>query len=137
MTEWHGEHVGAPRFGEAARASSDETLRVKSNFPRPFNLICPVQFFSKKFSTLPVGQIISTSPRRLASIRGTFRDRHERWARDAVDAFVRQTNARQRTVKPCGSDVSTLTSSFATMLRIALDDGDKKARSPGRAWNKP
>src|SRR5579872_4855792 len=31
-------------------------------------------------------------PRRPAPLRGAFRDRHERWARDAVDAGCRETS---------------------------------------------
>jgi hypothetical protein len=34
-------------------------------------------------------------------------------------------------------DISTLISSWRQCSRIAACDGDKKARSPGRAWNKP
>jgi hypothetical protein len=51
----------------------------------------PVQFPLQKFSALPVGQIISTSPRHPVPVRGAFRDRHERWVRDAVDAKMRET----------------------------------------------
>ena len=45
-------------------------MRVKQNLPRPFNPILPVQSSPKKFSVLPVGQIISTSRRRLVSQEG-------------------------------------------------------------------
>src|SRR5215208_1763118 len=38
-----------------------------------------------------------------------------------------------RMAKSCGPDASTLASSFA----VTRDDGDKKARSPGRARRKP
>jgi hypothetical protein len=41
----------------------------------------------------------------------------------------------KRTAKSCGPDASTLASSLAEVL--PLDDGDKIARSPGRARSKP
>src|SRR6266851_3826088 len=51
----------------------------------------------------------------------------------------------KRTAKSCGPDASTPASSFAEASRpnrvfdqaISADDGDKKARSPGRARRKP
>src|SRR5215212_4242200 len=50
-----------------------------------------------------------------------------------------------RTVKSCGPDASTPASSFAEACRpdrartklYSRDDGDKKARSPGRSRSKP
>jgi hypothetical protein len=54
--------------------------------------------------------------------------------RDAVDAGgAADESARPRTAKSCGPDASTPASS----LRATASDGDKKARSPGRARNKP
>ena len=50
--------------------------------------------------------------------RGAFRDRHERRARDAMDAEARSANilrgrtALTRTAKSCGPDAPTLASSF-------------------------
>jgi hypothetical protein len=43
----------------------------------------------------------------------------------------------RRTAKPCGSDAPTLAFKLATMLAHCVDDGGKKARSPGRARSKP
>src|SRR6202790_3613927 len=43
--------------------------------------------------------------------------------------------ARTRTAKSCGPDASTPASSFAD--KYPQGDGDKKARSPGRARRKP
>jgi hypothetical protein len=45
-------------------------LRQKPNLSKPFNLILSVQSYLKKFFTLPVGQIISTSPRHPVSQEG-------------------------------------------------------------------
>jgi len=50
-------------------------------------------------------------------IRGALRDRHERWARDAVDVFARETNAPAWTAKPCGPDAPTLASSLRAKAR--------------------
>jgi hypothetical protein len=60
-------------------------LRQKPNLPKPFKLILPVQSSCKKFSILPVGQIISTSPRRLVSQEGRLAIVTDA-GRDAVDA---------------------------------------------------
>src|SRR5581483_7120208 len=57
---------------------------------------------------------------------------------DAGSDGREQRNRRMRhsrTVKPCGPDISTPISSLR--CDDIADDGDKKARSPGRAWNKP
>jgi hypothetical protein len=70
------------------------------------------------------------------SKRGALRDRHECWARDAMDAAARETKAlmgrRSRVVlaprRWCqvGDDASH-----------PADDGGNKAQSPGRARRKP
>jgi hypothetical protein len=63
------------------------TLLPKANFPCNFKLICPVQSYQQKDSTLPVGQIITTSSRRPAPLpEGRFAIVTKRWARDAMDA---------------------------------------------------
>jgi hypothetical protein len=52
--------------------------------------------------------------------------------------MARRDEARQkRTAKSCGSDISTLISSRPRCSSIVACDGDKKARSPGRARRKP
>jgi hypothetical protein len=62
----------------------------EKNFPNPFNVIWVVQMgIEKYFASLP-GQITGLSR---ASRRGAFRDRHGRWARDAVDADALLTNS--------------------------------------------
>jgi hypothetical protein len=54
--------------------------------------------------------------------------------RDAVDADgAKDESAGSRTAKSCGPDASTPASSW----REIADDGDKQARSPGRARRKP
>jgi hypothetical protein len=71
--------------------------------------------------------------------RGAFRDRHKRWAGDAVDAAAsaqlglrpekRRRTMLVRTAKSCGPDTPTLVSSWWA----TADDGGKQARSPGSA----
>jgi hypothetical protein len=54
----------------------------------------------------------------LAPARGAYRDRHGRWARDAVDASgARRRTASMRTVKSCGPDAPTLASSLRKVFR--------------------
>jgi len=76
--------------------------------------------------------------RSVPSAGGALRDRHECRARNAMDAMARRTKREwSRTAKPCGPDAPTLAFKSVMMLRITLDDGGKKARSPRRARRKP
>jgi len=52
-------------------------------------------------------------PARPALARGALRDRHGRWARDAMDAACCQTNSMTRTAKSCGPGAPRLALSFA------------------------
>ena len=53
-----------------------------------------------------------------------------------MDAVAREDEARcLRTAKPCGPDAPTL--AFKSRRSVCVDDGGKKARSPGRARSKP
>ena len=100
--------------------------------------------FSEKYFCFHAPQINSrTVP--VPAHRGAFRDRHKRWAWDAVDAaaFCARRDRRagwrkarerstasgrgmlQRTAKSCGPDASTLASSLA------------EARSAQPGWTKP
>src|ERR1700742_3573459 len=55
-----------------------------------------------------------------------------------MDAVAREDEARcVRTAKPRGPDAPTLAFKLATMLAHCVDDGVKKARSPGRARSRP
>jgi hypothetical protein len=49
----------------------------------------------EKYFAFAVGQITFRSSRHPRPIRGAFRDRHGRWARDAMDAFARQDEPRE------------------------------------------
>jgi hypothetical protein len=60
-------------------------MRRNDDLLNRINLICPVQSCLKKYSRSRLTQITSISAA-IPSHRGAFRDRHGRWARDAVDA---------------------------------------------------
>jgi hypothetical protein len=50
--------------------------------------------------------------------RGALRDRHERWARNAMDAVTCKTSdVYPRTAKSCGPDAPTLASSWRKVFR--------------------
>jgi hypothetical protein len=71
-------------------------------------------------------------------LRGAYRDRHGRGVGCGGRSGTRRASTRGRmaqlrTAKPCGPGAPTLASS----LRESANDGGKKARSPGRARNKP
>ena len=68
---------------------------------------------------------------RLVPTRGAYRDRHGRWARDAMDALLRETSAATRTAKSCGPDLPTLGSSLC--VTSAQSTVAKKPGTPRRA----
>src|SRR5258706_11627711 len=75
----HSELNSKPQGGPNGR------LRAWLNLLSRINLICPVQSHLKKEFPSRLTQITSISID-VPAHRGAFRDRHERWARDAVDA---------------------------------------------------
>jgi hypothetical protein len=96
-------------------------------------LLHPVHPLPQKYFAMPVGQIISTSSPRPAPQRGA-RAIVTDAGRDAMDADgTADESAKTRTAKSCGPDASTPASS----LQGSASDGDKQARSPGRARSKP
>jgi len=78
--------IGFLRAASLARPGSDRNrVRVKLNLLKRFNLIWAVQSLAAKyFVSHPPSTVAISAPFRPA--RGAFRDRHERWARNAVDA---------------------------------------------------
>jgi len=57
-------------------------------------------------------------PRHPGPHKGAFRDRHGRWARDAMDArCAKDESAPLRTAKSCGPDAPTLASSWWKRFR--------------------
>jgi hypothetical protein len=77
----------------------------------------PVQSpLEKHFRSRPTQITLTTRPVP-DPLRGAYRDRHERWVRDAVDAnrraqFLRGRAAHLRTAKSCGPDAPTLASTW-------------------------
>jgi len=83
---------GAPRNDRTDDYQANNSLRQKSNFSSSINADSTVQSCPKKYFASCFPQITSIFPSSRPA-RGAFRDRHERWARDAVDALARETNA--------------------------------------------
>jgi hypothetical protein len=112
---------------------------------RHSTLICPdgqiitlwVQPYLQKYccSRLPPNQLYI--PGRPGPFRGAYRDRHERWVRDAMDAAARKTK------RACSGRRSRVVLTPRRWRQVGDDashhagDGDNKARSPGRARRKP
>jgi len=59
---------------------------VRANFLNPINVICPVQPSPQKYTSSRRPQISPTTPPVPSPPRGAYRDRHGRWAGNAVDA---------------------------------------------------
>jgi hypothetical protein len=59
-------------------------MRLPLNFSNPFNLFLSVQSSLQKYFASPLSQITCII-RSSCLTRGAFRDRHERWVRDAMD----------------------------------------------------
>jgi hypothetical protein len=72
-----------------------------------------------------------------ASARGAFRDRHERWLWDAMDATSRQTIVEVAYGEVVWFWRPDAGAKLAKTLRRLAGDGGKKARSPGRARRTP
>jgi hypothetical protein len=92
---------------------------------------------AKNNPVVPSGKSMASLRAFRARSRGAFRDRHERWMRDAMDARCRQTSG-------AGADGEVVWSwrldagvNLAMMLAHHAGDGGKKARSPERARKKP
>jgi hypothetical protein len=68
-------------------------LHVKTKLLSRINPVIPVKAHLQKYSDFPKTQIRFISTAVPAQQRGAFRDRHERRARDAVDAGGARTEA--------------------------------------------
>jgi hypothetical protein len=71
-------------------------LRAKTNFVSRFNLIWAVQFPPAEIFRFPLHPNQWLSRRCSGPIRGAYRDRHERWARNAVDARALRAKGDRR-----------------------------------------
>jgi hypothetical protein len=111
-------------------------VRVGARGDLPDGLFCQiaVQPSLRKYFAFAVGQIISTSSPRPASIRGAYASSRT-LVRDAVDAVATQDERRW-----CGrrSRVVLTPRRWRQVSRSnSRGDGGNKARSPGRARRKP
>ena len=104
-------------------------LRGKTNLSRRIKLIWVVQSCQKKYSTFRLPQISGIGPSSCSE--GATRDRHGRGAGCGGRGSADNERRLRRTAKTCGPDASTPASS--QRKQVSADDGDKKARSPGRA----
>jgi hypothetical protein len=92
---------------------------------------CPAPIAKIYSFPLPPNQI--HNPRRLVPSKGRSRSSRTRGGMRWTLTCCGRT-ARRRTAKSCGSDASTLASS---RREVSADDGDNKARSPGRSRGRP
>jgi hypothetical protein len=93
-------------------------VRFHSENTRPISVIWAVRCKIKKFFAFALPQISSTFAPVPAQSQGAFRDRHERWARDAMDAFLPNDERRERrTAKSCGPDIPMLMPSWRRCFR--------------------
>jgi hypothetical protein len=109
-------------------------MRIERKFSRGINVIWVVQSPLQKYFRSLLTQITCISLAIPAQYRGAFRDRHERkvgmrWTRAALLTRAPARGRRSRVV---------LTPRRRRQVgeRDFTDDGDKKARSPGRARNR-
>jgi len=81
---------------------SDKSVRAQAIFTNEINPVCPVQSLAWKYFPSVFQKIWLSLPHPVPA-RGALRDRHERWARDAMDAS-RPPDERlmMRTAKACG-----------------------------------
>jgi hypothetical protein len=76
-----------PRDSPDGHFARKNRVREKSNFAFPFKLIWVVQSLAQKFSSFYLAETGASSGHP-GPKEGTYRERHIRWAGDAVDAFV-------------------------------------------------
>ena len=143
---------------------SRKAVFVRSNFSNAINLICPVQSSPRKYTSSRPTQISPTTSPVPGPPRGAYRDRHGRWAGNAVDAAApaaliriagralacersaaRQTNDAEAYGKSVWFWHPWLVSNRwrfsqaqpGLQNRQFADDGGKRNSSPGRARHKP
>jgi hypothetical protein len=108
-------------------------VRDKSNFAFPFKLIWVVQSVRQKFCSFEFTERSDYS-RRPGPKEGTYRERHIRWAGDAVDADALTDERRDLwTAKSCGPGAPMLGAKLAMMHFALWLATVATAGSPGRA----
>jgi len=146
--------VAEPVIGRASLARNDDflhspelypvstALRPTANLSNWINAIWVVQSPSQKYSLFTRDPNHLHIPRRPGPREGRFAivtnvGHGMRWTRTRRSAnILRGRTALTRTAKSYGPDASTLASS-SREAKLLGDDGDKKARSPGRVRRKP
>jgi hypothetical protein len=102
-------------FGAAQGAKSVHLPKTKIRKSIQADLI--IQASDEDIPLAPTGKSVVPLRASRAQSRGAFRDRHERLARDAMDADdAAGRAASSRTAKSCGPGIATLMPSFVTML---------------------
>jgi hypothetical protein len=110
-------------------------VRLNSNFVNRFKLIWVVQMDAQKYFTLPTTQIKLTTLAVPLPQEGRFAIVTDVGSGMRWTPWRRVDERRLRwTAKACGPDAPTLASSSRD---YSANDGGKRARSPGRARNKP
>jgi hypothetical protein len=114
-------------------------LRPKAGFAWRFKAIWAVQFLSEKYLACAVGQINGFNERIPHLERGALRDRHERWARNAMDEGTATDECRCRGRRSrVVLDPPTLGPSWRRCLRASAPATvTNKPGSPRRARSKP
>jgi hypothetical protein len=111
-------------------------LRPNRKFPRLFKLILAVQFSREKYSALRDRKSVASSYLSRPA-RGAYRDRHGRWAWDAMDAAVSgAVDARTNDTATYGEVAWSWRPDAGAKSRrahVLRGDGGKRARSPRRA----
>ena len=110
-------------------------LRVNANLLNRINAILPVQTCFQKYIASRFTQISNISIPVLLPLRGVSPSSRTLGAGCDGRGWRQRRRRYSRTAKSCGPDASTPASSWREF--ISADDGDKKARSPGRARSKP
>ena len=121
----------APARGARAPSRAQNRVRQNANLMSLFKLIWVVQSPGQKYLACAVGQINATDSRVLHSQEGRTR-RHERRARDAVDAMA---SLDERGFVADGEVVWSWHPDAGVKFRgkrFLRDDGGKRARSLGR-----
>jgi hypothetical protein len=106
------------------RSGAGNRVRLKPDFASRLKLIWVVQMESQKYFAFSEIRIDAIMPPSRTPREGR-RDRHERWARDAMDAKVPPDERRWSwTAKTCGPGTPWLVLSWRQCFSHCADDGD-------------
>ena len=101
----------ADYYGFIGSRPMPPSTRIRGDLPDGQIIWNRVQPLPQKYFASPFARNTFSDSGRPASNRGAYRDRHERWVRDAVDAGCGARRAPPtRTAKSCGPDAPMLAS---------------------------